>query len=308
VVGPGDVDRAAQVAANDDRISDLWWNESEGLVTATHRQLAFLILQGQPASRLGLKESELATIAQKSGIRNVGRYLDEMRALEVLTETMDLNEPRWRIRGAFLERYLMILMQRSLQDSGAKLHSVLPNQPLALMLDWENIKIGLHRLLEGVPGAKAQELKAKLGTADLATLLLEAASRHGSPRQRWAVADWDRDFFEGDQKELKKARYWTDMAGDDKSNASDHVLVEKIHFVLREQPDINVYVIGTGDGDFHEAIKTLQEKGKHVVLWSTRRSINRVYGESLKGPDRIEIEWLEDLVFGEEAGLQGNMN
>src|SRR5262249_39081162 len=55
---------------------------------------------------------------------------------------------------------------------------------------------------------------------------------------------------------------------------------------------------GTGDGDFHEAIRTLQLQGKHVILWATRRAVNGAYGGSLRGPDRIQIEWLEDLVFG----------
>jgi hypothetical protein len=62
-----------------------------------------------------------------------------------------------------------------------------------------------------------------------------------------------------------------------------------------------VYVIGTGDGDFHEVVKTLQAQGKQVILWTTRRSVSDSYGGSLRGPDRIRIEWLEDLVFAEPA-------
>lgn len=173
--------------------------------------------------------------------------------------------------------------------------------PLALMLDWENIKIGLARWLDELPAARAEALRPRLGGLELATRLLDAAWRHGLPRQRWAVADWDRTFFEGDQKAVRNARFWTDIAGGEKSNASDHVLREKIHFVLREHPEITVFVIGTGDGDFHEVIKTLQREGKQVILWSTRRSISEVFGESLAGPDRIRIEWIEDLVFGETA-------
>jgi len=174
-------------------------------------------------------------------------------------------------------------------------------QPLALMLDWENIKISLARCLEAMPEATAQALRPRLDGLELATRLLDAAWRHGLPRQRWAVADWDRPFFEGDQKAVRNVRFWSDIAGGEKSNASDHVLREKIHFVLREHPGITVYIIGTGDGDFHEVIKTLQQQGKQVIIWSTRRSISEVFGESLKGPDRIRIEWLEDLVFGEDA-------
>jgi hypothetical protein len=170
------------------------------------------------------------------------------------------------------------------------------------MLDWENIKIGLAELLDAGPAARAERLRPRLHGGELAPRLLDAAWRHGMPRQRWAVADWDRAFFEGDQKAVRMARYSADIAGREKFNSSDHVLREKIHFVLREHPEIEVFVIGTGDGDFHEAVRTLREKGKQVVLWATRRSIAEVYGESLRGPDRIRIEWLEDLVFGEELG------
>jgi NYN domain len=173
--------------------------------------------------------------------------------------------------------------------------------PLALMLDWENVKVSLARHLDELPEARALPARVRLSGDELASRLLDAAWRHGLPRQRWAVADWDQDFFEGDQKAVRNARFATDIAGRDKANASDHVLREKIHSVLREHPEIPVYVIGTGDGDFHEVIKTLQAQGKQVILWTTRRSISDSYGDSLRGPDRIRIEWLEDLVFGEVA-------
>jgi hypothetical protein len=170
---------------------------------------------------------------------------------------------------------------------------------LALMLDWENVKVSLARHLDDLPEGRAQAGRTRLGGSELASRLLDAAWRHGLPRQRWAVADWDQDFFEGDQKAVRNARFSTDIAGQDKANASDHVLREKIHLVLREHPEIPVYVIGTGDGDFHEVVNTLQAKGKQVILWTTRRSVSDSYGGSLRGPDRIRIEWLEDLVFGD---------
>lgn len=173
---------------------------------------------------------------------------------------------------------------------------------LALMLDWENVKVSLARHLEDLPEPRAEAGRAKLMGVELAARLLDAACRHGLPRQRWAVADWDRDFFAGDQKAVRNARFSTDIAGREKANASDHLLREKIHFVLREHPEIPVYVIGTGDGDFHEVVKTLQAQGKQVILWATRRAVSESYGGSLRGPDRIRIEWLEDLVFGGAAG------
>jgi hypothetical protein len=174
-------------------------------------------------------------------------------------------------------------------------------RPLALMLDWENIKISLADLIAEMPDGRAQALRSRMAGVELATRLRDAAWRHGLPRQRWAVADWDRPTFEGDQKAVKSAGYFSDIAGGEKFNSSDHVLREKIHLVLRQHPEIAVFVIGTGDGDFHEAIRTLQQEGKQVVLWATRRAVNGAYGGSLRGPDRIQIEWLEDLVFGEES-------
>jgi len=302
IVTPGDVTRAADRVAASSHVSDLWWNESDGCVTTTHRQIAFLILQHQQQPGAGLPEMRLAELCQWSGIRSAGKFFDEMRTLEVLTELKSDGEPRWRIKGRFLERHLEVLRQRALQEVGAGIDAEPAQRSLALMLDWENVKIGLLDILRGLPEGKAKELQKTLDVNDLAIRLLSAAAKHGASRQRWAVADWDKTTFKGDQKAFKNARYWTDIAGVDKANASDHVLLEKIHFVLRQHPEIGVFIIGTGDGDFHEAIKTLQEQGKHVILWSTRSSLNRAYGESLRGPDQIQIEWLEDLVFGEAAG------
>jgi hypothetical protein len=186
-------------------------------------------------------------------------------------------------------------------DRGTGDASALGRAPLALMLDWENVKLSLHDFLKEMPEGRAQELRPRLAGPTLATRLYEEAWRHGLPRQRWAVADWDRPSFEGDQKAVRSAGFFSDIAGEQKFNASDHVLREKIHLVLREHPEIRVFVIGTGDGDFHEAIKTLQQQGKQVILWATRRAVNGVYGDSLRGPDRIQIEWLEDLVFGKNG-------
>ncbi|HEU5199763.1 MAG TPA: hypothetical protein VFU32_09005, partial [Ktedonobacterales bacterium] len=64
LVGPGDINRAAEQAAADSRIGDLWWNESEGLVTETHRQIAYLLLRQQPGSRVGLPETQLVDLCQ----------------------------------------------------------------------------------------------------------------------------------------------------------------------------------------------------------------------------------------------------
>jgi hypothetical protein len=114
------------------------------------------------------------------------------------------------------------------------------------------------------------------------------------------VADWDNPGFRGDQAGLKREiRFETDMSGENKENKSDHVLRERIHQVLRDSPEYGVYVIATGDADFSEVIHTLRGQGKAVVLWSTRDSISKAYGFQRTGPDPLQIEWLEDIMFGD---------
>jgi len=303
VVMPGDVDAAAEtVLMTDPRVGGLWWNDTSGLITKEHQQIAFLILQNQEPGKRGILETALGEICQRAGLRKVGAHLDQMKALEVLGSATEGTDLRWRIRGVFLEKYLMMLEQH--EQAGKVTAPLASNQErlLALMLDWENVKISLSKYLDKQPTAKAQELRERLNTVELAKRLHDAAARHGKPRQRWAVANWDNSYFGGDQASLKKhIRYETDMSGTDKANASDHVLRERIHDVLREHPEIDVYVIGTGDGDFVEAIRTLQGKAKRVVLWSAREAINPEYKYLLSGPDPLLIEWLEDIVFGSEG-------
>ena len=125
---------------------------------------------------------------------------------------------------------------------------------------------------------------------------MEAAGRYGKPTQLWAVADWDRPSFAGDQRAVKSARFWTDLAGDDKADASDHVLREKIHYVLRDHQDVNVFVLATGDADFSAVVNTLLREGKRVVLWAARNALSESYKKHLV--NGLAIEWLEDVAFG----------
>ena len=96
----------------------------------------------------------------------------------------------------------------------------------------------------------------------------------------------------------------TDMSGETKADASDHVLRERIHNVLRDQREIGTYIIGTGDADFGEVIGTLKDQGKHVILWATKGALSDAYKHYLSGPDAIQIEWLEDIIFKQEAATR----
>lgn len=66
---------------------------------------------------------------------------------------------RWRIRSVFLEKYLVILRQREVSSAFLPIDSS-HEQPLALMLDWENVKISLSKYIDKMPVARARELSA----------------------------------------------------------------------------------------------------------------------------------------------------
>lgn len=302
-VAPGDIDRATSRVVARPEVIGLWWNEKQGLVNPTHKQIAYLVLQNQGGSRVGVPETELIALCKRSGIATSARYIEEMKALEVLTRGEKGAEVQWRIRSAFLERHLAQMMQRELSEVGAPLGMHSSHRPLALMLDWENIKISLMEVVNKMPRERAEAARSRLNADYLGAHLLKLAAGHGDARQRWVVADWDRALFSGEQKTLRGAGFWTEMAGSDKANASDHVLIEKIHYVLRGHPDIMVYVLGTGDGDYGSVVSTLRENGKDVILWVPHEdAMSKAYKHFLTGPDRISIEMLDSLVLGEESG------
>lgn len=176
--------------------------------------------------------------------------------------------------------------------------------PVALMVDWENVKISLIKALDKQPTHRLGDLRELLNPEALALRLVDLAGKHGLVRQRWAVAAWDRPSFAGDQRAVKTARFWTDIAGDHKADAADHVLREKIHYVLREHPEVRVFVIATGDADFSAVVDTLLRQGKRVVLWSARDALAHSYKRFL-GEGGLTLEWLDDLVFGEDALTSG---
>ncbi len=176
--------------------------------------------------------------------------------------------------------------------------------PVALMVDWENVKISLIKALDNQPTHRLGQLRELLDSEALALRLVDLAGKHGLVQQRWAVAAWDRPSFAGDQRAVKTARFWTDIAGDHKADAADHVLREKIHYVLREHPTVKVFVIATGDADFSAVVDTLLREGKKVVLWSARDALAQSYKRFL-GEDGLDLQWLDDLVFGEDALTSG---
>ena len=298
IVVPGDIDRAAETAVADASVSSLWWNEEEGVVTDVHRQVAFLILKNQARPRRGVTTNDLFQACARSGIQSPGAYVDVMASLELLTYEEAGPDGRWRIRGGFLERYLEGLLARVISESQVDTSARAANQPTGVFLDVENIKRSLLNVIENKPREERRRLEARLRGDELGTRLLRAASRHGRPTVKWAVANWHASYLEGDQMAYKSVGFQPDIAGEEKANASDHVLKEHIHDALRDN-DLSAFVIGTGDGDFQAIAQTLQSQGKYLVLWATRDNMSSAFGANLTSGERMVVEFLEDIVFGD---------
>ncbi|KFZ81974.1 hypothetical protein ED92_17185 [Amycolatopsis sp. MJM2582] len=298
-VTPGDISRAAAVALTEANISDLWWNETEGVVTVAHRQVAFLVLKHQPGPRVGVTTDDLFQACARSGIQTPGIYVDAMANLELLTfEGNDTSEGRWRVRGGFLERYLEGLLAREVSEARVNTSAHQSTQPLGIFLDVENVKRSLVDALSRRSLDDQKRLRRRLDGDEVGRRLLTAARRHGKPAIKWAVANWHAADLQDDQMKYKDAGYQPDIAGSAKANASDHVLKEHIHSALRDVA-LNAYVIGTGDGDFREIIHTLQSAGKYIVLWATRENMSNAFGANLRSDDgTLTVEFLEDIVFG----------
>ena len=125
------------------------------------------------------------------------------------------------------------------------------------------------------------KLRPRLATGSLAGLLLKSASRFGLPYQKWAAADWNRSLYRRDQREFLESGFQTIIPHEAKLKSLDNMICQKINEIFHERPDILTYVVATGDADFFEVIRNLQDHGKYVILWATRNSIGNVYQRTL---------------------------
>jgi len=168
---------------------------------------------------------------------------------------------------------------------------------------YEPVFMSLLTVVRQAPKDKQASLEAKLHGDLLAARLLEEAAKHGKPIIRWAVGDWDAAYLHGDQKEYRRASFQTDIAGEEKAEASDHVLREHIHNA-RLQQDLAAYVIATGDADFAEAARNLVNDDKYVVLWATQENVKSAFGVNLRSGSKCIINFLEDIVWGDNNPLR----
>jgi uncharacterized LabA/DUF88 family protein len=134
-------------------------------------------------------------------------------------------------------------------------------EDLAVFIDWENIYISTVTEYKSRPNVSA---------------ILEKAREYGRIVAATAYADWtDGDFREapptlysnGISPRYISARYFPGGKSQKRrTNSIDVMLAVECSDFLHNHPQVDTYVLVTGDGDFIPLVSLLRSKGKNVVV------------------------------------------
>ena len=134
-------------------------------------------------------------------------------------------------------------------------------EALAIFIDWENIYISTVTEYKSKPNVSA---------------ILEKASEYGRIVSATAYADWtDGDFRQapptlysnGISPRYISARYFPGGKSQKRrTNSIDVMLAVECSDFLHGHPQVDTYVLVTGDGDFIPLVSLLRSKGKNVVV------------------------------------------
>src|SRR5215216_266207 len=134
-------------------------------------------------------------------------------------------------------------------------------EDLAIFIDWENIYISTVTEYNSKPNVSA---------------ILEKAREHGRIVSATAYADWtDGDFRDapptlysnGISPRYISARYFPGGRSQKRrTNSIDLMLAVECADFLHYHPQVNTYVLVTGDGDFIPLVSLLRSRGKKVVV------------------------------------------
>jgi uncharacterized LabA/DUF88 family protein len=134
-------------------------------------------------------------------------------------------------------------------------------EDLAVFIDWENIYISTVTEYKSKPNVSA---------------ILEKAGEYGRIVSATAYADWtDGDFRQapptlysnGISPRYISARYFPGGKSQKRrTNSIDVMLAVECSDFLHGHPQVDTYVLVTGDGDFIPLVSLLRSKGKNVVV------------------------------------------
>ncbi len=138
---------------------------------------------------------------------------------------------------------------------------VKPNgKKIALLIDWDNIQIGLSDLAENFSPLNAINLVRPLGDLAAAWVFTDTQRIDRSERVKlhtygYEIIDCPRMFFESDHTK----------------DVVDSVITRKIFWIITYCPYITTVVLATADHDFLPCLALLKNHGKEVVLMTARR-------------------------------------
>ena len=135
------------------------------------------------------------------------------------------------------------------------------NEDLAIFIDWENIYISTVTEYNSKPNVSA---------------MLEKAREYGRIVSATAYADWTEGDFRqapptlysnGITPKYISARYFPGgKAAKRRTNSIDVMLAVECADFIHKHPQVETYVLVTGDGDFIPLVSLLRSQGKNVVV------------------------------------------
>jgi len=161
---------------------------------------------------------------------------------------------------------------------------------IALFIDYENVHYGL-----------VNQYRFKPDAARLTTLILDEVGKDGNILLKKAYADWEKPEFDGVQAALKRGGIEpaytlskkTSKAGKETTwkESADAVLLLDALQTLFERPDIEQFVIVTGDRAALDLVHRLTSRGKKVRICALESALAQELQDSVRG-EVISIEKL----------------
>ncbi len=161
---------------------------------------------------------------------------------------------------------------------------------VALLIDWENLKIGL--------------LENHKASPDI-DLLLEAVDKYGQRGASKAYANWQHhSHLHNDQSRLLMRSVETVQilgrnpnSGRVIKNSADVAMAVEAIRLCYTQPDLTTFVLVTGDGDLIHLVNELKRNRNKVVIIGVGTSVSKVLGEAAD-----EVLFYERDITKEKSG------
>jgi uncharacterized protein (TIGR00288 family) len=160
-----------------------------------------------------------------------------------------------------------------------------PGNRVALFLDYENLRHSIEHCFSPPPSSQV-----------LCEKLYDLATRFGRVLIANAYADWQVtgiDPREFRRRMIEPRLVLTKENGDDRTDIT--MSLDALE-TLYDEPGIDVYVIASGDSDFHDLLQRLRRRGKRIVVCGARSDTGR---ELVRSADKFVP--LDDLLGARPA-------